>query len=337
LTASGQILAVVLYFGPGTVSRIIGLVSLARAGGQLMASDGGKRAWTVLNLLNWTTRYFETKGIGNARLNAEVLLGKTLGLERIMLYARFDQVVTDGQRDRFRELVRRRAAREPLQHLVGTCEFYGRTFEVNSAVMVPRQETELVVAKCLEKVTEGADGVWAADLGTGSGIIAVSLAVERPGLHVVATDASEDALAVAERNARAHGVQSRVRFARGDLTEPVRLHLPPGRECVDLVVSNPPYVPTDQIERLEPEVRDHEPREALDGGPDGLGAIRRLIPEAAELLCPAGWLVFEMGEGQANAVRELIGQEGAFASDTVQTELDAGGCERVACVQKRAG
>ncbi len=301
-----------------------------------MASYESKRAWTVLDLLNWTTDYFRTKGIRNARLNAEVLLGKTLGLERIMLYARFEQVAPPDQREEFRELVRRRGAREPLQYLVGACEFYGRLFEVGPAVMVPRQETELVVAKCLEKIPDGAGESWVADVGTGSGVIAVSLAAERPGLQLIATDASEAALAVAARNAKAHEVQGRVRFALGDLTAPVRQHLPAGRDCVDLVASNPPYVPTERIGQLEPEVRDYEPREALDGGPDGLNVIRRLIPGAADLLAPRGWLVIEVGEGQADPVRELIWRQDALAAETIETVLDGGGCERVACVQKQA-
>lgn len=300
-----------------------------------MASDG-KKLWTVLELLNWTAHYFEEKGIQNPRLNAEVLLGKVLGLDRIMLYACFEQVVDGARRDEFRKLVRRRAGRRPLQYLVGNCEFYGRQFEVTPAVMVPRQETESVVRTCLEMIGSAEGDLWAADVGTGSGIIAVTLAAERGSLWLVATDASGQALAVAARNAAKHGVQDRIRFAEGDLTEPLAEQLPPGRDGFDLIASNPPYVPTGQIGSLQPEIRDYEPRAALDGGPDGLDVIGRLVPQAAPLLAPGGWLVLEMGEGQADAVTRLVEQSGAFAAETIRTATDAGGRERVLCARKGA-
>jgi release factor glutamine methyltransferase len=298
-----------------------------------MAADDGKQTWTVLELLNWTTEHFRKAGIENPRLNAELLLGEVLGLERIMLYARFEQQVSREQRDRFRELVKRRAAREPLQYLLGRCEFYGRQFEVTPAVMVARQETELLVGKCLEKLPEGAS--WAADVCTGSGVIAVTLAAERQSLRVAATDASPEALDVAARNARKHGVEGRVRLAVGDLTEPVAALLPSGREGTDLLAANPPYVPTAQVEGLEPEVRDYEPRAALDGGPDGLSVVRRLVPQAGRLLRPGGWLALEVGEGQAGRVRDLVERTGLFATETLETVTDAGGCERVLCVRTR--
>ncbi len=299
-----------------------------------MANTGDNKVWTVLELLNWTADYFRRLGLENPRLNAEVLLGKVLGLERIMLYARFDQPVGERVREEFRALVRRRAAREPLQYLTGTCEFYGRRFELTPAVLIPRQETELVVEKCLDKAPDAA--LWAADIGTGSGAIAVTLAAERPALHVIATDLSEEALALAARNAAAHGVGDRVLTARGDLTEPVRGPLPADRAGLDLLVSNPPYVPTADIEGLEPEVRDHEPRQALNGGPDGLDVLRRLVPAAAELLLPGGWLVLELGEEQADPVRQLAERTGAFDVNTTETTTDAHGCERVFCVRRRA-
>lgn len=297
-----------------------------------MASTAVKQSWTVLELLNWTTEHFRKAGIENPRLNGEVLLGHALGLERIMLYARFDQQPSEAQKDRFRELVRRRAAREPLQYLVGHCEFYGRQFEVTPAVMVPRQETEPVVDKCLEKIGEGE--LWAADVCAGSGVIAVTLALERPSLRVVATDSSAEAVEVAARNARKHGVGDRVFLALGELTEPVPGRLPVERKGVVLVASNPPYVPTAIIEELEPEVRDYEPRAALDGGPDGLDIVRRLVPEAARVLAPGGWLVMEIGEGQADAVRELVRGMGTFAVESIETATDSGGCERVFCARR---
>jgi len=297
-----------------------------------MSDTGHKREWTTLELLNWTTDYFRRHGIDNARLNAEVLLGKVLGLERIMLYARFDQKVGPREREEFRELVRRRAEREPLQYLLGKWEFYGRRFELTPDVLIPRQETELVVEKCLEKI--GEVELWAADVGTGSGAIAVTLAAERPKLNVIATDVSAEALAVAERNAQALGVAKRVHLGRGALTAPIVGMLPSGRDGVDLLVSNPPYVPTGRLASLEPEVRDYEPRRALDGGPDGLDVLRRLVPEAAGVIVPGGWMVLELGEEQAGPVREIAAQTGAFDMDSVETVTDGHGCQRVFCVRR---
>jgi release factor glutamine methyltransferase len=299
-----------------------------------MANTGENRTWTVLELLNWTADYFRRLGLENPRLNAEVLLGKVLGLERIMLYARFDTQVGERERDEFRALVRRRADREPLQYLLGAYEFYGRRFELTPAVLIPRQETELVVEKCLEKLAADAP-LWTADIGAGSGAIAVTLAAERPALHVIATDLSAEALAVACRNASAHGVSKRVITAQGDLAAPVRDLLPGDRAGLDLLVSNPPYVPTGAIEGLEPEVRDHEPRGALDGGPDGLDVVRRLIPEAADLLAAGGWMVLEVGEGQAGPVQEMAAGTGAFDMNTIERMTDTHGCERVFCVRRR--
>ncbi|NLW50333.1 MAG: peptide chain release factor N(5)-glutamine methyltransferase [Candidatus Brocadiaceae bacterium] len=298
-----------------------------------MTAQSGKQTWTILRLLEWTTKHFRAAGICNPRLNAEVLLGHVLGVDRIMLYARFERVPGEEDRARFRELVRRRAAREPLQYLTGRCEFYGRPFEVTPAVMVPRAETELLVDACLKRLPAGA--CRAADVCTGSGVVAVTLAAERPDLHVAATDSSADALAVAGRNAAALGVSERVAFGRGDLAEPLSELLPCGRSTVDLLAANPPYVCSADIETVAPEVRDHEPRAALDGGPDGLDVIRRLVPAGAAVLPSGGWLILELGEGQAPAVAALAALTGAFRMETVETVSDTAGCERVFCVCKR--
>jgi len=299
-----------------------------------MTPSTHSQTWTVLEILNWTKEYFARSGIANPRLNAEVLLGNVLGLERIMLYARFQEPVGQPERQRFREQVRRRAAGEPLQYLVGEWEFYGRDFEVGPDVLIPRPETELLIDRCLELVP--ADGVqrWAADIGTGSGAIAVTLAVERPALQIIATDISPRALEVAARNAERHGVTARVRLIEGDITEPMAAQCLDERAGLDLLASNPPYVPTAEIEHLAPEVRDHEPRAALDGGPDGLDVIRRLVPAATRALAPGGWLVMELGPGQAEAVAELCERTEAFQSDTVTVASDAGGCRRVFSVRK---
>lgn len=288
----------------------------------------------MLQLLDWTTEYFEDAEIENPRLNAEVLLGNVLGLERIMLYARFDQEVDARQRTEFRELVKKRADRHPLQYLLGEAEFYGRDFTVTPAVLVPRPETEQVVDKCLEKLPEQEETYRIADVGTGSGVIAVTLALERPSAQVIGTDSSTDALEVAQQNARRHEVKERVGLLEGELTEPVQRALEKSGKKLHLLVSNPPYIPSDQVEELEPEVRDHEPRSALDGGEDGLDVVRLLIERAGPLLQDGGWLVLELGEDQADEVREMLGSTDAFHGAEVETETDGSGCERVLAVEK---
>lgn len=300
-----------------------------------MSEQHGHEFSTVLQVLSKARARLRRAGVEDPELNAELLLGKVLGCDRAKLAARSGEPLEPGPRQMVRALVDRRARREPLQYLLGEWEFCGRRFTVTPAVMVPRQETELLVEKCLERIPARGP-TWAVDIGTGSGVVAVTLAAERPELRAVATDASQAALEVAALNGRRHGVQERIAFKQGDLCRPVAGGLPAGRKGVEMVASNPPYVPTDRIEALEAEIRDHEPRDALDGGPDGLDVVRRLVPEAAGILLPAGWLVLELGEGQAPAVRALIAATGAFDTDTFETTTDAGGCERVLCVRRRA-
>jgi release factor glutamine methyltransferase len=299
-----------------------------------MVKENAGQNWTVLDLLEWTTAYFRRAGIDDPRLNAEVLLCNVLGTERIMLYARFDRPVQAEKRRAFRELVKRRAAREPLQYLVGKCEFYGRNFALTPDVLIPRQETETVIEACLDLLPGDGAGSWAIDVGTGSGAIGVTLAAERAALHVIATDLSPQALGIAAHNAARHGVQDRVILARGDLLAPAAAHLPEGRSGVELIVANPPYVPSADIAVLAPEVRDHEPTAALDGGPDGLDVIRRLLPQAASFLLPAGHFVMEMGAGQADAVVAAASGTSLFDMTSVQLRHNGGNVERVFCVRR---
>jgi release factor glutamine methyltransferase len=295
-----------------------------------MTTGTAMKTWTVLELINWTTDYFRRVGIENPRLNAEVLLGHVLGLERIMLYARFEQPVGPDERDTFRELVRRRAAREPLQQLVGSWEFRSRKFQVTRDVLTPRPDTEFLLDRCLGLLTPKVQG-WVADIGTGSGIIALTLACERPALQIAAVDLSESALAVARHNAEQLGVTERVEFLQGNLLEPLRER----EHGWEMIVSNPPYIPTAEIERLEPEVREYEPRMALDGGHDGLEVVRRLIAEAPDLLVQGGWLVMELGPGQAGHVRELVEQSEGYEQESIDVRPDGAGHERVFSVAHR--
>ncbi|HEY4743672.1 MAG TPA: peptide chain release factor N(5)-glutamine methyltransferase, partial [Desulfuromonadaceae bacterium] len=227
----------------------------------------------------------------------------------------FDRPLSEPELAAYRAMVARRAKREPLQHILGSQEFFGLEFEVTPDVLIPRHDTETLVTEALGRMP-GARSVL--DIGAGSGCIAVALAKQLPEATVVAVDISSAALAVARRNAEKHGVS--IEFLAGSLLEPVA-----GRRF-DLVVSNPPYIPTGDIAGLEPEVRDHEPRGALDGGADGLDAYRILVPAARACLNPGGWLLVEMGICQADAVAALFRQSG-FGE--IHTARDAGAIERV--------
>jgi release factor glutamine methyltransferase len=265
--------------------------------------------WTTLKLVAWTQEFFARKGVDAPRLTAEVLLAHALSCDRVRLYLDFDKPIGDAELARFRDLVRRRADGEPTAYLTGRREFYGRSFAVDARVLVPRPETELVVEAALAALPEGGRAL---DLCTGSGIIAVSLALERPGARVVATDVSEDALAVARDNAARLGAV--VDLATGDLWSAVH-----GDARFDVVVSNPPYVPTRELAGLSREVR-REPCMALDGGEDGLAVLRRVIAGAPERLLPGGTLVVEMHESHRDVVPRLC-LEAGFARAEARDDL----------------
>ncbi|MDD2581141.1 MAG: peptide chain release factor N(5)-glutamine methyltransferase [Desulfuromonadaceae bacterium] len=276
--------------------------------------------WTILKLLAWTKDYLLSKGVVNARLEAEWLLCAATGLDRVGLYLQYDKPLNDGELAAYRAMVARRAKREPLQHILGTQEFCGLDFNVNADVLIPRYDTELLVS---EAVTRTPDARSVLDIGTGSGCIAVSLQKRLPKAHVTATDISEAALAVARRNAEKNGAA--VEFKHGSLFTPVA-----GRSF-DLIVSNPPYIPTADISTLDQEVRDYDPFAALDGGCDGLHIYRALIPEAAEYLNKGGWLLVEIGIGQANDVAALFKMSGSYCQPIAV--IDSGGIERVVGAQ----
>lgn len=293
-----------------------------------------EQKWTLLELLNWTTEYFKEAEIENPRLNAELLLSEVTGMERVMLYAHFEDVASPPVRKEFRRLVRERAFRQPLQYLLGRAEFYGRELKVTPGVLIPRPETELVIDKCLEKIPVAcASDFRIADLGTGSGAIAVTLACERENAVIYAVDNSEAALRVARDNAEKLGVAGRIDFLEGNICEPLR-KADGAIAPLNMIVSNPPYIPTNRIEKLQPEVRDWEPKAALDGGDDGLDIVRMIVASAPEHLGESGWLVMELGERQAGDVREVIGKHPALDEGTIEIVRDGTGCERVIAVQK---
>ncbi|HHY36301.1 MAG TPA: peptide chain release factor N(5)-glutamine methyltransferase, partial [Firmicutes bacterium] len=245
----------------------------------------------------------------NPRLDAEVLLRYLLGISRTELYRDLDEDLPALVLSRYRELLARRAAGEPLQYLTGEREFMGLDFRVTPAVLIPRPETEIVVETALElarqELSPAKDKpLTLVDLGTGSGAIAVSLARFLPGARVYGVDISGAALAVAWENARRHGVADRITLCCGDFLTPLAAVGLFSR--VDLLVSNPPYIPRGDLDNLPREVRVFEPRRALDGGEDGLEFYRRLAAGAPAFLRPGGWLVLEVGQGQAAAVRGLL-------------------------------
>jgi release factor glutamine methyltransferase len=251
----------------------------------------------LLEVLRGTERYLADRGVENPRLNAEHLLAHALGLKRMELYLQFDRPLTETERAPLRDLVKRRGTREPLQHVLGTAEFHGRTFACDKRALVPRPETEQLVELAVE-LAKAQTAPTLLDIGTGSGVIALTLALEIPSATIHATDLSPDALALTAENAARHALTDRVTFHQADL-------LPPGDTKFDLIIAILPYIPADEIAALSPEVR-HDPHTALDGGPDGLDLNRRLIETAPDRLAPGGALLLEIGLGQADAVNTLL-------------------------------
>jgi release factor glutamine methyltransferase len=251
----------------------------------------------LLEVLRGTERYLADRGVESPRLNAEHLLAHALGLKRMELYLQFDRALTEAERAPLRDLVKRRGTREPLQHVLGTAEFHGRTFICDQRALVPRPETEQLVELALG-MTKDKPAATLLDTGTGSGVIALTLALELPSAILHATDLSPDALALAAENTARHALTDRIVFHQADL-------LPPGDVRFDLIIANLPYIPAEDIASLSPEVR-HDPSSALDGGADGLDLIRRLIETAPGRLAPGGALLLEIGLGQADAVNALL-------------------------------
>lgn len=275
----------------------------------------------LVEVLTRTSDWFRQRGIPSPRMEAELLLAHLLGIDRVKVYLNFDRPMSDTELDTLRELVRRRGNREPLAWVMGVKEFYGRPFTVGPGVLVPRPDTETLVEVMLPHLD--GDPVYVVDVGSGTGCIGLTLALERPGVRLYAVDLAEAALAATRQNVERHGLKDRVAVLRGDLLSAV-----PAQRPVDWVVSNPPYIPSADLASLQPEVRDHEPRLALDGGADGLDPYRRLIPEAARR-ARCG-VALEVGAGQAPAVSALIAAENL----QVSVHRDLGGVERVVLGQR---
>jgi release factor glutamine methyltransferase len=277
--------------------------------------------WTIESLLRWAMDDFRARGIESPRLDAEVLLARALGTTRIQLIVDARRPLSQDELSRMREMVRRRRLREPVAYILGEREFYGRTFRVDGRVLVPRPDTETLIDVALSRTRAVSMSLRALDLCTGSGCVAITLGRERPTASVFAGDVSPDALAVARDNALRLGAYN-VAWRQGDLFASVASPL-----RFDLITANPPYIAVADLATLQPDVRDHEPRMALDGGDDGLALLRRLIAGAPpRLVAPGGVLAVEVGAGQAAAVVDLFERAG-FSG--IEAQRDYGRIERV--------
>jgi release factor glutamine methyltransferase len=257
---------------------------------------------TVLELLQTTTAYFGKKGVEQPRLNIEHLLAETLGKKRIELYLEFDRSLSARELEPLREKVRRRAEGEPLQHLLGHWDFFGRTFKTDRRALIPRSETELLVETMLKEFASCGDSVnRLVDVGTGCGILAITFALERPGLEVSAVDLSEDALALARENAERLGVSDRIAFRHSDLLDQME-------GPFHWIAANLPYIPTADLSALQREVK-FDPSLALDGGKDGLTIIKRLIDSLPGKIASNGMIALELGKGQAQRVLRFLADQ----------------------------
>jgi release factor glutamine methyltransferase len=260
---------------------------------------------TVLEVIKRSAEFLAKKGVESPRLQVELLLAHLLGLPRMGLYLNFERELTPAQLDELREMVRRRGQREPLQYILGSTSFCGLEMAVNAHVLIPRPETELLAESAWEFLNSVSPAPpTALDFGTGSGCLAITMAVKSPQAQVRAVDISTEALDLARQNASRHHVEDRIQFHLGDGFQAL-----PGGTQFDLIIANPPYIPSAEIATLDPEVRDHDPKHALDGGVDGLDFYRRLAREAGAWLKGGGKIMLEFGDGQADSIRNLFEQQ----------------------------
>lgn len=286
----------------------------------------------LLEVLQRSTAFLGERGVESPRLQAEWILAHVLNVPRLQLYLQFDRPLAEPELVAARESILRRARRVPLQHLLGTASFCGLELEVSPDALIPRPETELLAERAWTWLqtragqTAGTPPPAILDWGTGTGCLALVLALRIPEARVVALDVSPAALALARRNAARHGCQDRIAFLHSDGCA----SLPPDARF-DLIVANPPYIPTAEWSTLQPEVRDHDPRLALDGGADGLDAFRRLAVELPDHCQPGAAVLFEFGDGQAAPLKDLLGQRGWIVAEV---HRDYSGRERFLLTQR---
>ncbi len=279
------------------------------------------KTWRVIDLIEWTTEYFENHEIPTPRLDAELLLGHLLQKSRLQLYLSFEMPVFQGALSKFRELIKKRVDHTPVSYLTNHKEFMSLNFYVDSRVLIPRPETETLVETVLQHQKDSCRFV---EIGTGCGAIAISFCHQRPDWELIATDLSREALEVARQNALTHNCADRLTFLQGDLFEPLH-ELPNPR--FDWIASNPPYVGIGEASTLPLDVREHEPEVALFAGTDGLDIIRRIVIEAPQFLNADGKLILEIGCDQSDTVQDLIKAQPAYKRcDVIR---DYAGIERV--------
>ncbi|NNE09215.1 MAG: peptide chain release factor N(5)-glutamine methyltransferase [Gemmatimonadetes bacterium] len=289
------------------------------------------KRWTPIDLLKTTAAFFESKGLENARVDAEILLSHVLQCRRIELYAGFERALETAEVNRYREMVRARAKGEPVQRITGEAEFYGLGMTIQPGVFIPRPETELLIDEARNLIPAEWEGEWrACDVCTGTGIIPVTLLSKSPAfVRFDAVDASEEAIENAGVNAERHGVLDRLER----IHSPLGVYLRDHRDTYRLLTANPPYVMTKEIATLAAEVREYDPALALDGGADGLDVYRELIPLAYDALLPGGALLLEISDGVSAGIRSILG-ESAFGETRVRK--DYGGHDRVLLAKKEA-
>ena len=275
--------------------------------------------WTINRLLSWVTQYLTDKGIESPRLSAELLLSFVLGLKRIELYTRYDTKVEKPELEKLHLLVKRAGQNEPIAYLVGKTEFYSMEMDVTQDCLIPRPETELLVQRAIEFLRTREETQSVCDLCTGCGCIAVAIAKNFPNAQIIATDISDQALAVAARNVEKHNLEEKIKLLSGDLFEPIIPHLDAGK--FDLIVCNPPYISANEYEKLDKNVKDYEPRLALYAGENGLDIYKRITEKIEEFLKPNAALMLEIGYAQGQVVYKLLDNINVFKEIKIEKDF----------------
>lgn len=297
-----------------------------------MITEVKSTKWHLIDVLNEATRFLKSHHITNARGNAAQLLSYVLGLQRIQLYLKFEQSLSENERNTYKQLLRRRAQQEPLQYITGLTEFMSLPFNVQSKVLIPRPETEILVEKTIDQIQQKFSQdktVKCLDIGTGSGNIAVSLAYHLKNVSIIAIDVNKDVLSVAEENAEINQVGEHIEFILLNIMDENGVEKIGGQ--FDVVISNPPYVSEEAYKRLPAEVREYEPKQALDGGQDGLRFYRQIQQMLPKLLKKEGMALFEIGADQADRVNAIFSES---FGDHITVFQDYAQRDRVIFLQK---
>ncbi|MBU0986407.1 MAG: peptide chain release factor N(5)-glutamine methyltransferase [Proteobacteria bacterium] len=291
--------------------------------------------WTIAKLIKWTTSYFQTQSIDSPRTDAEILLAHVLNLNRIDLYLRYDQPLSQNELAQFKTLIKRRINREPVAYIVGVKEFWSMDLAVTKDVLIPRPETECLVETALSLLPEdtGSEPTFTSmrvlELGTGSGAIVIALAAQRREHRFFASDRSSKAVEMAVENAKRHGLDQKIKFFCGDWLNPMNN----SRHGFDMILSNPPYIRSREVDRLQPEIFMYEPLMALDGGGDGLDCLRCIIESAHTFLKAYGSLLLEIDHDQRAAVKKII--DSCQSYENITFKKDYSGYDRIVRMQKK--